>query len=853
MASNQNLKLVRKLLRHMEATSAGHQHGGILLAGDPGIGKTTFVEMFGSLLGMKVIVIEVPHVTEEHLINIPFIVFNPQTHQQQGNSSSIKQTDDYQMVLADSNLFTQLTTAAVMDDSAYIDHIKKSPAAVQNMYKALGGTEEQIPPEIVQARSRHKVILFLDEFYRATSIRIRNVMRGMLNGNIGMHKIPGSVYTMYASNMEDSGIDETPGNAQFSMLQYKAAPSKDWFDWLVAKYENDQHIRLDPEIIGKFKRLLNDEDFGHTDVAAAVRTSPRRWEQLLTYINSSFPIEDVSDARALVTNVRNNFIHYQTGQYSALADKVVAAVVELIQQTSGHNIKKSDEYEDSDWRETLGHMIKQQIKTGGKRKHIPVMSGPPGIGKTSHVATIAMKHNMRVIEVDVGELFADDAIGLPIPGQRSNEGITVRFSVPKLYYKIMAEIKRKDKMYLDEVVHEKGEQGAKEEIEKYKAQKFKYLIFFDELNRVDEKTFNAMRRVILEKNFGNDDNGNKLKLPDDAIVVAAINPDGVGTTEMTEHFRDVVDIVPALGSWKQTRNFLMGKKFKQYPDEMKDVALGVMDVFAKKFKHPSKNADQAPFHLDIGSGEVYMAPREYTDMFTTLVREVATAVRQGLDDPNIKEDQMRDLVDEAIADALEDTLNFPIKKAGLEPQEFLATLRQWVEKLPDSIFGGMLTKKVKNINSLSSTLEKYLDGHDLSQMPEDHHIVNANNGFNDAQVMQEIKEALHAKLVDDESVKHYILEETHPRATLKDEKITFDSSKKVSLLTNLFLSLLYTLHIHQFANNRIGIVGTALSQTMSEFNKTIVKDKKVSSEVAKDASMAAAELRSEILDVTSEL
>ena len=161
--ASQALKLVKKTLRHMDAMSSGHQVGGILLAGDPGIGKTTFISMLGKLLGMKTIVIEVPHITEEHLINIPFIVFNPQGGKESGNTEI---DSEYKLVLAQSNLYTQMTSAAPMSDANYLSYMKSAPRHVQELFKALGGNEDTIPPSIAEARKNHKSILFLDEYYR---------------------------------------------------------------------------------------------------------------------------------------------------------------------------------------------------------------------------------------------------------------------------------------------------------------------------------------------------------------------------------------------------------------------------------------------------------------------------------------------------------------------------------------------------------------------------------------------------------------------------------------------------------------------------------------------------------------
>lgn len=854
-AQSQNIKLIHKTLRHMVAMHEGNQHGGMLLAGDPGIGKTTFVNILGSLLGMKVVTIEVPHITEEHLINIPFVVFNPNTNQASSMHSQVKSNEEYEMVLADSNLYTQITTGQAMNDQQYIDHIQKSPAAVQAAFKALGGSLTNIPAEIKEVREKYKVVLFLDEFYRATSMRIRNIMRGMLNGNIGKHKIPSNVYTIYASNMRDTGIDETPQNAQFNMVNYKAPSAKDWFDWLIAQYQKDSDIQLNETVMTKFKQLLKDEHISYTDAAASVRTSPRRWEQLLTYINASIPTKDISEARALITNVRNNFIHYQTGEYSDLADKVENAVIDLIKETSNLTLTRSDELEPQEWREALNQALDAQIKTGGKRKHVPVLSGPPGIGKTNFAQQVALRRNLRLIEIDVGELYADDAIGMPIPGNRSGKDITVKFTVPKLFQKINQLIVEADKHYLEQL-NSLPKEEAQTEAAKYAKQKFKYLIFFDELNRVDEKTFNAMRRVILEKNFGpsGKSDGSNLELPKEALVVGAINPEGTGVTELTEHFRDVIDVIPAHGGWTLLKKYLMAKKYKKYPEDMKTTAWSIIDLFSNKFKTQRRNvkAEQQRFYLDIGGSEVYVPPREYTDMFNTLIREIGSTIEQALADPGIKEEQIRPLVDEAAADAMEDSLNFPMKKAGVEPDEFMSTLHNWIANLPDSVYGGMLSKKASSTTSLSSSLSKYIDGEELEKMPEDMHIVNTNNLSNDAQIIDEIKAVMAAKIVDDDTVQKYLLDMSHPQVDLKGDELVIGGDP-VSLVENMFRALLYTLHIHQFSHSRVNAIQKGLSTAMSNLRKNLVKEQRLSSDVAMEASTAVAELRAVLLDISEGL
>lgn len=1191
----------------MDAMASGHQVGSILLAGDPGIGKTTFVGLLAQLLGMNAVIIEIPHITEEHLINIPFLVFDSNTGATSHNSTNVSATK-MKMVLADSNLFSALQKAAPMSDQQYLQHMQHAPAHVQHIFQQMGGNATTIPPSIEKARQHHSTILFLDEYYRMTSMRIRNIMRGILNGNIGMHKIPKNVYIMYASNMRDphAGLEEIPSNHQFNVVEYKAPNKEDWFSYLVSKYEQHTHIKLNPDVIAKFKSILTDEDISYEDVAVGVRTSPRRWEQLITYINTSIPVNSPAEGRALLTNVKNNFIHYQEETHSDLADKVVSAVAELIKQTSGTEVDKSDTLEPHEWRAALDHAIVQIKRSGGDRKHIPVISGAPGIGKaqplyskiktptgwttmgkvrvgdvltmpngdsapvsavypqgrkeifelvfadgrkthacaehlwnikkdrehnwqvvdtkemdrllrttnrwvyvqlpnhtapdasvpmdpyllgvllgdgsmTSHtiglstadpqmlsnvnsllaegytfkhnsnydyrltrergsyeieptwktagmyenvyiqqlsalgllgkssltkfipsvykdgsrkqieqllaglidtdgyvnkqgaisvttssiqlaediqclvrsiggIAKIAIRyptytyrgekkngntaytvsiryptprslsrldrkldripehyqysdlhlrlvsidsigedeaqcimvdhpdhlyitddyivthntsqawkvaedHNLRLIEIDVSELFAEDAVGMPLPGDRNGDQIKIKFSAPKLYKQIMDMIERKDEAYIEQLVQEYGD-DARAEMAKYQKQPFKYLILLDELNRVDQKTFNALRRVILEKNFGgrDEDTGVEYKLPKSAIVIGAINPHGAGTETLTQHFRDAIDVIPAKASWKDTKQWLASREFKGISPAIRTFVTQLIDEFVKKFSDKSiHDANQRAFQLDIGGMPMYVSPREYSDMYATLNRELNTRFDDIMNDPSISEADMRPEIDDAIGDALEDSLNMVFYKQNPDMKdEFMHKLRGWVQAMPDNMFGDLLTKKAAGIDSLSSTLEKYMDGADLAKMPDDVNIVNANNTINHAQFMDEVHQAVQAKIVDDASMKKYILDESVKRVKLENDQIVA-AGDKTTLLTNFFLALLYTLHMHEYAHDRLAAVGKSLSTMMSDTRKRLRKDGKITEDVADDASTAVVQLRSDLLEAVDAL
>lgn len=860
MANQQTLVLAEDVIGHMMHMKSGDQHGSMLLTGDPGIGKTTFINTLGALLGMRTIVIEVPHVTEEHLINIPFLLFNPKTGTSTESSTTVKGTSSFDMVLADSHLYTQLENAEKLSDTEYLEYMQhKAPPDVTRMFVALGGGPNKIPQGIKDARSKYSVILFLDEFARATSMRIRNMLRSMLNKNIGKHKIPGKVYQIYATNMRDEGLDPLPHNYQFNMVDFQAPSSKDWFEYLVDRYEHDEHIKLRRDVVDKFKECLEDQDISfddHSNPDAKIRTSPRRWENLLTYINASIPCKDVRAARALLTNVKNNFVHYKEGNYSALTPKVLKAVIELVQETSGINLSEGDTLAPEEWRDSLNHIIDAQIETGNKRKHIPVLSGPPGIGKTYYAAEIAMQHNLRLIEIDAGELFADDATGMPIPDDefRDKRKMRVKFSWPKLYDRIINEIKEKDHEYLEGLAKYEDKAEAKKEADTYAHQKFKYLIFFDELNRVDPKTFNALRRVILEKNFGEYD-GQKISLPKEAIVVAAINPHGEGTADLTDHFRDVIDPVNAHGSWRRLKTFLMAKKFEGHPEELKEVAYHLMELFAKKFQTSDHKVgpEQRPFYLDLGGVEVYLSQREYTDMFATIIRILDASIKKALQDDNVKEDQLRDFADHAVARAMLQALNFPLHKAEASSEEFKPKLLAWIQSMPASVYGGMLKKKAKGVAALGSSLLKYLDGHDLQSMPDDEGVLTGNNHSNNIQAIDEIKDTLHQRLVDTESIEKYVLDQTHPRIVLSGDNLEVDSSQQVSLLENFFLAVLFTLHMHEYTNDRIASVRSALSKTFSEIERSLVREKKIDAAVAKKIPGTIGKMNIRLLEQTRSL
>lgn len=844
-----NVKLIQKFLAHMGTKAQGQSHGSILLSGDPGIGKTTIINTITRLLGMEIILIEIPHISEEHVINIPFIVFNPITHTQKTGVTQM--TPEYKLVLSQSNLYSLIKAAKKVPDGAYIQSIYSSPKDVINTFEYFGGTREKIPPAFEAARANYDVILFLDEYFRQTSPRIRNILRSILNNRIGMHIIPRDVYIVYASNMRDQGLEDIPQNHQFTQIKMHSPEKEDWFGWLVAKFEHDEHVKLNMVVIDHFKKILTTEDLSHEDIDNEVRTSPRRWEQLLLYINQSLPVKDEEDGKRLLTNVKSNFTNYLTNKHSSLSKKVMNAVVKLIKVTS--KIEVDSTHESHEWRSALAHQIEAKMKLGDHRKYIPVISGAPGIGKTSLVIAAAEDLGLNFIDIDCSELNSEDVIGLPLPGSEDKETgeIATNFSKPKLFQQIL------NKIETEESAHLKKLNPA--QVKEYQKKRWKHLIFFDELNRTDEKTFNALRRVLLEKNFGpsGHPDGSLLSLPKESIIVAAINPHDINTTEFTHHFRDVLDVIHSTSSWPKTIDFIKGKKLPNILDEAKKISLDMIETFARKFRTKSSSIekDQQPFHLDLGT-DVYFSPREYTDLYSTVAARLNPVMKEVKETDFVSEphkaQELEHSIKETIFEALEDSINFSFEKHHIEAEEFINSLKTWVMTSKDIDIGEDIFYKKTQTGELDEILGQYIEGKNLEGIVDNIELINYMNNTNIQKFVEHLSSMLHTKLKDKNSVNKYLLKKESIRKELKNKQIV-SGRGKVSLLENLVLSLIYALKIHDFTNEQVSGAWKGLSQGIASALNNIKSSGDLDEETQNNINEAGLELRSDVHSVVSSM
>ena len=780
--------------------------------------NTSWVKDFSQLTGIELIVIEAPHITEEHIINIPFIMFNPITGQQKKGATSVAPTgatevekddewQEFRVVLSDSNLFSQINKAKNVPDAQYLKELyaKGRPDTIK-MFESLHGEQDTVPNLIDKARKNFKVILFLDEFFRAPSAQIKNMLRGILNNKIGMHDLPKGTYTIYASNLKDKegSVDEMPKNFEFEQVDFEAPNKDDWFGYLTSKFEKDNTgVKLNKKVIDTFYDLLTDEKLNFNDVSADVRSSPRRWEQLLLYINAAFPIDNEEDAQSLMTNVKTNFRNYLKGSHSEIAKEVLDATSKLIKDISGYSISPGDVHPATEWRKTLEHQIKMKMKLGHNRKYVPIISGEPGIGKTAIFHQIVTDLNLAPIYIDCTPLNPEDVSGIPLANTKGDT-VETTFSESKLYKLINNQVMKADEMMKEQMKEKYGKEKGKADAEfkKWKDGDWKYLLFFDELNRIKPKVFNGIRKLLLEKEYGDG-----TALEPKTIVMAAINPKDIGTTDLTSHMRDVVDIIHSAPNWKHTIAYLNNIKFPTLEnDSVKDIIFSTIIHFVDKFKVTTTDKDitaaEKPFYLNIGSKPVYISPREYTSLYANSVKYVDAKVTMMMNENDFEKltaDEGQKLLEEFKLDiyrGFENKLKNILHKHNARNPEFLKTLKEWILTTTEIDFGeGLFTKRGETVD-FESFMRPYYENQSLDLSKEQAFINYLQNSD-----PVEFKEKLTSFLVDevkkDEEVIAKVTTRKHPKKVLDEKgKIQFQK-QEVSKMEHFIREVVHAMKINK--------------------------------------------------------
>lgn len=599
----------------------------VMLGGDPGTGKTSTVRSLGRLTGLPVIVIEAPHIVEEHLIKIPFLTI----------TNGVTQ---HHTSVTDKDVSTYANTDIDFSESALITAIK----AQKRKYTFKELEAKMIKSEMSQLfmdmsgyiakvyKSDYQCILFIDEFYRAP-INIVNILRTTMNGFLGSEELPKSAYVMYATNLlsddgiQETGLTEKDSNNQFLQKNLDTIPTEDFFDNLKTNFfdaisadpsslsEADAEavktrLPMKPIVFNEFlqffraeneKQNLEGEDDGVMlyDHDAGIRLSPRRIKQIILTVNSAVPVKSVQEAKALLAYVSTNCRDYENiSNDPSFKSSIMKLVVDIIKKASPSvnlsEVTETSVLKASDWKDEFDFHLQTKIKLGTDRTNVTVISGLPGIAKTTYVGNVAANNGMNLIVIDGSTLNPDDVMGLTKIDQVTK---TVSFSRPPLYDTIMLQYNKG--VATEGVITATG--------------RYKHILLLDEINRVKRlETYNSLRALMLEGKFNE-----KYRLPDDVMVVSAINPTSMAQdsiTQFTNHVKDVMDIINAAPNYDQIREHINTKKnnvdacsnvgAQSLSDDILTVLKGFFDII--RATHDEEGRDLALTDI----GDFYIAPTE---------------------------------------------------------------------------------------------------------------------------------------------------------------------------------------------------------------------------------------------------
>lgn len=806
------VEMVETILDHMHTKARGLGQAGYLLGGDTGVGKTSFVRDLGILLGMEIVIIETPHIVEEHIIDIPFIIVKPSggeraEHMSVDTKSSQK---EYDIEFAQSHLYTTLKAAKPVPDAQLLVAVRRR-GDLFKVWQELGGTETKVPTEISKLRKTFHVILFLDEYFRQTSKSIRNMLRSILNGRIGSQELPSNVYTIFASNLVDQGVGDILENEDFKKLDFDAPSVDQWFSYMLHKYEKDPKVKLNMDFMKGLYDLMksNPDTLSHDDDDADVRVSPRRWEQLAIYVSSSLPVKDEKDASILLKNVDVNFSNYVDNAKAGIGNQVHDLVADIIKKTQKISAS-SKNVDDSDWRDTLRHQIEARMKAGTARKYIPVIGGMPGAGKTTHIVELATDLNLVPVRIDVQNLSPEEILGTPLADTSAGK-IKVSFSKPPLWDTIMKQMDDGEKMLKERLIQFHGKDEGAKLFKQWQQSDNKYLIFFDELNRTDTKVFNAIRKVLLEKEFNPD-----YVLPEESIMVAAINPTGKGVQELTKHVRDVFDVIPVGISWSKFNSHIDKTDFG-VSKEAAGIATSALRAFVDRFRVKGEkrmNADPH-FFLNVAGDGVYMSPREMFDMTVGVAQKVERAYQRELDkmgEPDHKIEESEDKIRAALYRAMSHSIGFTLQdKHGIDAKGFMQDLEEWVMTTDQISMGGAFKKTVASVKNLKDILSIPTDSPD-KHLFEDPEFVNYITSVDPVIFKEDFSDFLTAAVLAD--IKN-AMEKTHKKKTLTAANKVKIENVVITKLEYLAREILHALKVHDASNKLIEQVEDAVADALS--------------------------------------
>ena len=650
----------------------------ILIAGDPGSGKTSFVQALSLALDVGLILIEAPHVSPDHIAPIPYYVFREGKLAKQDVSATKDAKAEVQ--LSKPKLLTDLKREYKRWANTKYRYKRIRSLLQQRFGRTWAELVDKYRDDIEEARKHYKLILFVDEFYRTSTPTVANLLRNLaLDKSIHGTPIERGTYVLLATNLGDVGVEEIPDHHTFNVAELEYTPDelKDyWMNTLgISKQAAEDIIQACLDKDGADLITGRDPD---SDTFA----SKRRLTHFAQMYDLALKHGDEDLKRLVATLAYQNFYDPQHEAAHPLAVRLSKLVAE--------KMGNPEPYTHKEWQNALEAYLKAVRELGAKYKHSLNIYGPPGVGKTAVLEQLTTKLGAKALaRYAIPDLSPESTLGIPNVDPNSGE---TTFDNPPLFDSL-----RNTLGFTDEEVKQ-AQEGCPEE-----DKEIKYIVFLDEISRPQSpKVFNFIRRMLLDRQINDDP---RTKLPCGTVVVTAMNPydESGAVEEMSMHVKDVLDFIPSGVDAGRFASYMHSKLSRVAPwgPAVGEILLGILRDASPGEDSRGKVVppDERPFWQGVKGSVVWYPPRSVDHLISMAVSRVNRVVNRLRREGQISEDMPLDQQRAVVRDAL-------IESAF--PRTFGAFLGQYLTPRVGANVGDAVAKEVAGMvtRNLDAIIEK---------------------------------------------------------------------------------------------------------------------------------------------------
>lgn len=207
----------------------------------------------------------------------------------------------------------------------------------------------------------------------------------------------------------------------------------------------------------------------------------------------------------------------------------------------------------------------QFIEMGFETKNVPVLWGPPGVGKTAIIHSIVEKRNMLMRVVIGSTMDPTDVAGLPVLKTLPNGESVTSYALPEWFVEV--------KQYAEE--HPEGA-----------------VVFIEEITTATPPVQAALLTFIQDRRIG------KTVLPDNVLIIVAGNPpsqaaDGNLLAPPTANRFLHLDYVPSQQDWFEGMNAAWNKPVGEHEKLMRSYVVGFLTENTDLINKCPEDAEEA--------------------------------------------------------------------------------------------------------------------------------------------------------------------------------------------------------------------------------------------------------------------